>query len=265
MVDLNFALWHSGAKLSYLRYLTFKSLRHFHPHSRIQLFTTKAKVINKNCGQEFNDPNAIKVDYLPKLNELGVEIVETKLFDHYAPNFASDLFKWYYLYSNSGFYLDTDQIILKSFKSLPLKQYRFIYSSYKVNSKYAPNNEFSPVGVLGADGKSKIVKYIETHIKRYYDKNDYNSIGPWMMNDVIKKIDMSEGFNAPPNYFYPIPICQFMDKVYNGEFKIPKESFALHFYGGYDKSQIFNRKYTEEFTKISDDTISKFLREKKII
>jgi len=48
MTSLNFGLWWSGAKLSYLRYLTFKSLRHFHTNSRIQLFVGDKFTNNKH-------------------------------------------------------------------------------------------------------------------------------------------------------------------------------------------------------------------------
>ena len=36
-IELKFILWWSGSGLSYLRYLTFKTLRHFHPNAPIQL------------------------------------------------------------------------------------------------------------------------------------------------------------------------------------------------------------------------------------
>jgi mannosyltransferase OCH1-like enzyme len=267
MISLNFGLWWSGAKLSYLRYLTFKTLRHFHPHSRIQLFTNNKYNENNDqkVSQEFNNDDAIKRDYFNELEKLDVEIVRVNYFSKFAPNHQSDFFRWWHLKENGGFYLDTDQIILKSFKGLPLKQYNFIYSSYKVNSPLAPSGTYSPVGVLGATKDSKILKHIACILPDYLNEEIYDSIGPDMFRDVIQKIDMSQGFNAPSKYFYLATIGDQTKGIYSGKMELSNENYALHWFGGYNDSQKFNRKYTEEFAKSSDDTISRFLRKKKII
>ncbi len=266
MIDLNFGLWWSGAKLSYLRYLTFKTLRHFHPHSRIQLyFSKKFSTELKEKTQEFTTPDVVKKDYLEDLKKLNVEFVRFDYVHKYAPNHQSDWFRWFFLKENCGVYLDTDQIILKSFKGLPLSKYKFIYSYYDVVSPYAKDGKFCPVGVLGASKDSKIVEYINREITNYYQGNNYNSIGPLMMLDVANKIDMSEAFNAPYNYFYPVPICDYTSSICDGSLKLNSSNFSLHWFGGCDKIVKFKNGYTEEFAKTSNDAISKFLREKKLI
>lgn len=270
MIDLNFGLFWSGAPMSYLRYLTFKTLRHFHPHSRIILFTSSKFRKNKNgqrnsALQEFDDNSWIKTNYMEKLEKLGVEIVNANISNKYYPYQQADFFRWSFLRHDGGIYLDPDQIILKSFKSLPLKDYKFLYSSYKISSPFALNGEFTPIGVLGASRDSNMVKHVSSVINNYFEENNYNSIGVLMMNAVLKNIDLSEAFNAPPDYFYPIPICDRMKGIFDGSFEIKDDSFALHWYGGYDPSQTFNRSYTEEFAKTSNDSISKWLRKNKII
>jgi len=270
MISLNFGLFWSGAPLSYLRYLTFKSLRHFHPHSRIQLFTSKHFAKDDNAGiheQEFLNPTSIKKDYMNKLEELGVEIVDVNLkalADCY-PHQQADIYRWIYLRNHGGIYLDPDQIILRSFKSIPLQDYNFLYSSYKVDSPFMLGDKFCPIGVLGADTKSEVVVHVSQNILNYKEEGNYNALGVIMMEDVINKIDMSEGFNAPPQYFYPAPICDRIEKAYSGKMEIEKDNYSLHWFGGYSPSQKFNQKYTEEFAQTSEDTISKFLRKKEII
>jgi len=270
MINLNFGLWWSGAPLSYLRYLTFKSLRHFHPHSRIQLYMSpKFKVGNMDMvttdnPQEFVRPDSVKEDYLPKVDELDVEIVHSNAFQKFAPNHQSDLFRWYFLKEHGGFYLDTDQIIVRSFKSLPLKK-EFIYSSYDVDSPYALDNHYTPVGVMGATRGSKVIKDIANRIFEYYDESNYNSIGPWMLNERLNDLDLGSSFNAPSSYFYPAPICNFTDGIYDGSLEINEDAYSIHWFGGYGSSQVFNQSYTEEFAKKSDDSISRFLRKARII
>jgi hypothetical protein len=85
------------------------------------------------------------------------------------------------------------------------------------------------------------------------------------MIKIIKNADLSNTYNAPPFYFYPAPICDRMKNVFNGKMKLKKESFSIHWYGGCGLSQEFNRNYTEEFAKTSNDTISVFLRSKRLI
>jgi len=271
MINLNFGLWWSGSKLSYLRYLTFKSLRYFHPHSRIQLYTSgtfekraTSPVKSSREEQEYNDASSDYEDYMGELKDLDVEIVTTSKFSNYTPNHQSDFFRWWFLQEHGGFYLDTDQIILKSFRSLPLN-YKMIYSTYRVNSPYALGDIFSPVGVLGSYPDSKVAKKIYKSLGDHYDKDDYNCIGPLMFADFVERHEILDGFNAPSSYFYPAPICDYTDKIYNGEFKLDKKSYALHWFGGYGKSQEFNKSYTEEKAKVSNDTISQFLRRKKMI
>ena len=264
---LNFGSWWSGAKLSYLRYLTFKSLRHFHPHSRIQLFTNKK--FNKKGNAGITDleflTNSTQLDYMPKLKELGVEIVDTNFGPKLFCYQQADMYRWIYLRDQGGIYLDPDQIILKSFKSLPLDKYDFMYSSYNVNSIYAPSGKFSPIGVLGGNNKAKIIQYVLSNILNYSKEGNYDALGVLMMDDVIKKLDMSSYFNAPSHYFYPAPIGDYMNEIYSGAMKLGGESYSTHWFGGTTPSQDFNRKYTEEFSKVSKDSISVFLREKKII
>ena len=71
MIPLRFGLFWAGDTLSYLRYLTFKSLRHYHPDAKIQLYLTKEYNKDKHhwsCeGQDFEKP----LDYM---NIIGLEI-----------------------------------------------------------------------------------------------------------------------------------------------------------------------------------------------
>jgi hypothetical protein len=250
-----------------LRYITFKTLRHFHPHSRIQLYVSDKykKDGSIEVRQEFNSPDIVQKDYMHELSKLDVEIIPMDRFSRYFPNHQSDFFRWWYLSNFGGFYLDTDQIILRSFKKLPLKKNNFIYSSYEVDSPFAFDGKFSPVGVLGSAKGIPLAEYMLSQMKKYYEETNYNALGPLMFADVLSKLDMKKAFNAPPEYFYPAPICDYTDAAYSGKMKIPNESLAFHWFGGYAPSQTFNKKFSEEFAKTSNDTISTFLRSKGLV
>jgi len=268
MIPLDFFLFYSGSKMSYLRYLTFKTLRHFHPESKIQLFTTKkSQSSGHNWNrekQDFESPIDGK-DYMDDLKDLSIEIV---VLENFAPQYnavvQSDIFRYWRLHEVGGFYLDTDQIILNSFKSLPLHK-DLICSIYR-NPQCGM---YAPVGILGSAKGTEIMDYITKNILKYYSPNNYNSSGPFMFIDVLKKFDSKEvedtTYNAPPSVFYPAYHSNMVNEIYDGSFEIPDASLALHLFMGHPLSQEFNKKYTEEFAKVSQDTVSRFLREKKFI
>jgi hypothetical protein len=263
MIDLKFGLFWSGAKMSYLRYLTFKTLRHFHPSAEIELYTTdsfsKDKLSWTNEKQDFQDDSEI-VDFYPYLSELGVKINKFDKFPAYAPNFQSDLFRWWWLNNNSGFYLDNDLIVLRAFNSLPL-DVNLIYSAYPAVSC----GFYTPVGVIGANN-SDIVKWTNDLIPKFYDPGNYNSMGPFMFRSMLgfKKWN-DKTFNAPSHYFYPVSESYRMKEIYDGKLILPKESLSCHWYGGLPLSQEFNKKYSPQVAQTSTDTISCILRERNLI
>jgi len=264
MIDLNFGLWWSGSKLSYLRYLTFKTLRHFHPDAKIELYTSDSY---KKDGYQWRDEKQdfeeelVGKDYLDRLDNLDVEIIHTDKYSEYLPNFQSDFFRWDWLKNNGGFYLDTDQIVLKSFETLPLNCH-LICSIYMAKSC----GTYSPVGCIGATQDSEIVHFIHNNLSKFYQPNNYNSLGPFMFLKVITCKEWNDKIiNAPSSIFYPIPDSYLVPNIYDGSLELTDESYTLHEFGGHPATQEFNKKFTEEFAKTSDDTISRFLREKEII
>jgi hypothetical protein len=198
---------------------------------------------------------------MDKLKDIGVEIVIMKGFaENHNPVVQSDIFRYWWLNNNGGFYLDTDQIILKSFETMPLK-FDLLYTLY-----FNPQcGMYAPVGVIGCCKGSAVMDYVMKNIMRYYQSNNYNSTGPFMFIDILKRVDLSNAFNMPPVAWYPAQHSDMVGEIYNGNLELPTTSWALHWFGGHPVSQEFNKKYTEEFAKTSTDTVSKFLRDKNLI
>ena len=266
MIDLKFGLFWSGAPLSYLRYLTFKTLRHYHPDSEIELYISKEYVkdgFSWNVEKQdflYEGEKETCNDYINQLDALNIKVVETDQFSNYPPNFQSDFFRWWWLKNNSGFYLDTDQIILKSFDDLP-RDTGLIYSCYQARSC----GTYAPVGCIGAN-KPHVVDFTYDIMHKFYDKDTYNSLGPFMFAYVLQMKPWKSITNLGPDYFYPIPDSYLVPHIYVGNLKVDSSlSYALHWFGGHPKSQEFNNKYTEEFSKTSKDSISVFLRDNNLI
>ena len=269
MIDLKFGLFWSGAPLSYLRYLTFVSLRHFHPNAKIELFTTdnyqNSGYIWRDECQDFENDNFGK-DYLEDLKDLDVEIKTLDKFSQYPSNFQSDFFRWWWIKKNGGFYLDTDHIILKSFENID-RDCDFIYSAYNAKSC----GLYTPVGVIGGSKKSEIVQWINDILPKYYDCNSYNSLGPFMLRSVITTKNWRDKlYNTPSYMFYPVPDSYLVTNLYSDMVSEDivdniKKAFSIHWYGGHPLSQDFNKSYTEGKAKVSLDVISCILRNKEII
>lgn len=265
MIPLQFILFWSGTSLSYLRYLTFKSLRHFHPNAKIYLFHSDRSNSKRNNWLHERQDFQKGIDgknYIDDLMDLDVEIIKADYYGSpdWCPVFQSDIFRWEWMKENGGFYLDTDQIILKSFDSLPLES-EFIYCRYMEKQC----GDYLPIGVLGLEKGSPISDIAITMAKKIYTPENYNSSGPFMMRYAIGFMNLSNAFNAPYEYFYPVNSSADVWKIYNGDFNPSKGSYSVHWFGGHPNSQKFNKEYTEEFAKTSNDSISVFARENKII
>ncbi len=264
MIPLNFYLFWAGKNISYLRYLTFKTLRNSNPNSNITLYVSRGfnKDIHKWSVERQDFEIESSIDYLKHIKDLDVKVIELEYFSspNYCAIYQADLYRFWVLHNEGGFYLDCDQIILKSFEDLPLDK-EFIYSRY-----IEPQcGDYLPTGVLGMSKGSNIGKIAMKIVPKIYSPYNYNSSGPFAMREIIKNIDLSNSFNAPQEYFYPVHSSKDVDKIYNGEFRITDKSYAIHWYAGHPLSQEFNKSYTEEFSKGSNDTISKYLRENNLI
>ena len=81
-----------------------------------------------------------------------------------------------------------------------------------------------------------------------------------------KEIDENNIFNAPFEYFYPVPFSDYNKYIFNGQFLIQEDkSWAVHWWGGHGESQNFNKIYTQDFARTSNDSISVWLRKKNIL
>ena len=251
-IPIRFALFHAGSKLSYLRYMTFATLRHHHPEAEITLFTTtkyNRTAHNWNVEKQDFEVDIQGMDFKNKLHKLNVEIVVLEnFFPDENPVFQSDFFRWWWLSTFGGFYLDTDQIILKPFSTLPLDK-EFIYSEYCTNSC----GRYYPVGVIGSAQGGLVATVAHQVVTRCRDNNDYNSTGPWMLKKIAKHLKLTKhnSFDAPYNYFYPIAESSQMESVYKGHYRtseafkyILKDAYSFHWFGGMARSQEFNRMLT---------------------
>jgi len=252
MIPKIFHLFWAGGPISYLRYLTFVTLRHHHPEWTIKFYRGN-KFKTQQWGIEQQDFQQTGIlDHTDKIVGIADEALEYNEHPNMAPNFQSDFFRWDVLANDGGFYLDMDQLILKPFDDLC--HHKFIYSVYE---------EYAAVGVIGSEPNFPVVGQIRRMIKNRYSPDNYNVIGPYLFLSVhgSKKELFQDTFNST-DLFYPIrPHPPQIKQIYDGTLQVPLgRHYAFHWYGGHPYSQEFNKSYTRETMQNGVDTISKIVR-----
>lgn len=263
-INNTFHLFWAGSHLSYLRYLTFKTCRLHHPDAQIILHHSSSHTTQTNWVREKQDYESdMGKNYFDSLKDIEVKIQPIDKYKNYLPVYQADFLRWEILRDNGGVYLDTDQIILKNFKDL--MECEMFYCAYALEI----SRMYYPIGVLGSVKNHWISQEMIKRIKENYNPYSYQSIGPDLfrtfMNDseIVNRVESDANIkNYPKTYFYPAPEPdRYCERMFAGTDIEHKDSYALHWFGGYQPSHYFNAKFTEDFAKTSNDLISKTLRD----
>jgi hypothetical protein len=255
----------SGDSMSYFRYVTLESFRHWHPNWVIWLWSTD-KWATANWRFEKQDfHHSTGENYMQSAIALVDRVISYDKHPNVAPNYQSDFMRWDSLYEHGGFYLDLDQLIVGSFDEFTDWNTGFIYT------RYGGMYDYSPVGCIAAAPGVKAVDYVRKRLSRAYNAADYSSIGPHMFFHRLADLRASgllnecNAINVGSKYFYSIPFSELAHTLYTGGHKVGPEAKAIHWFGGHPDSQAFNKKFTPESAKYSGDTISRELRKMGLV
>jgi FkbM family methyltransferase len=258
-----FFIWGKGTPLSYLRYLTLKSFRDLHPDYEMTLYLSvgiKVKNWDENLSQEYYDKDKDNIkDYLSEVQYLDVEIKEYNKFSFLNPSHISDLFRWEILYREGGWYFDVDQYFLKRIDDT-LLAHDFVFGG----------NSIAYVGVLGAKSGLDFFKYVsDNQLKIISDDKieSYLSFSTFLFSDCLdsdcyrKLQECGNVLQTQDEIFYPVYFTK-LEHIFGGQLDFRKynNTIAVHWHGGHPVSQQFNKIYTAEFEKTSNDSISLYRR-----
>lgn len=261
MIPHLFHLFWSGRELSYLRYLTLKTLRHWHSNWKIWLWTTeKWSSMKWDFPQQDFQKVGSRLNYMKDALSLVDKVVPYDKHPDVAPNFQSDFMRWDALLEHGGFYLDMDQIVCGRFDTLCNND--FVYSEYSGRYYYVP------VGVMGAKPQSLCVKHWRDQVAKSYNPKDYCCLGPTAAARILGELkkngllNKEKALNTGSALFYPIGFSDDVGRIYGRlGFTIPKSSKAMHWFGGHPQSQAFNASYPPERAEYGTDAISRYIRE----
>ncbi len=263
--------------MSFLRYMTFKSFRFYHPDWEITLVKRRVMLKNKGKGLKWSQnqdfTKKFKNDYSDKLGELNIKLEwledsypEVAAIKGISDVHTSDILAWYILAHKGGVVSDTDILYVAPIDYEKFKDIDFGV----VNFQGQPKPTYMPVSfMLGQPNKAW--KKIYDVSRKVVKSNVYESAGtPALKKAVGRKFeDIVKNFPAVNVQRLPSQIVfPFADK-YNGSqfmnlnFKQDKfDSFSkdvvgIHWYAGRKGVQQFNKQYDIDTYAKYKSTISR--------
>lgn len=270
MIPRRFFLYWSADKLSYLRYLCLKSIRHFHPDWQIDLFYRMPKAAKKTWKgdgkQDFHVYDG--EDYLLRLRDLDINIIPivdnspyATLLDAAAPIHSSDIFRLQELHRSGGIYIDTDTLF-----SGPIDDLYNQFRNYDSVITYDLAQGFQ-IGFLAGVSGSKFFKDFLNQSCQGFKLVDYQSCGtdalylllspgcdPHNSCNVLRsRCDRAYQEQYENAYVIPSPTlypydCGHIPDIFEGQGReVPK--YCVHLFGGHPMFQEYNNIVTPDNIK----------------
>jgi len=255
----------SGKILSWMRYMTLYSFKKLNPDWEVVLYVSSYNDIKKkpwpdNNVQEFFSGYS-EQDYFSKVSCLGLKIREVNgITDKLDPVRASDVFRWYLLYKQGGFYSDMDILYVK-----PLESFYQKVCKYETVMAYtsSPTNYFS-IGFLGSVPGNvffrDLFEVATSRVEGCYqtsgtvsiyqlvaDRKDWHKVVPH--TNQLALYHKKYGVNIFTDFqsaVYPYSYRQIEEIFASSNKQLPKESIALHWFAGAALAQKFNKKLTHK-------------------
>lgn len=273
-----FFYW-GGSNLSWMRYMTLYSFRKMNPDWEVILYVSDNNIKNKSWkSYENQDYHQYKGDdYFNKLKDLNIKIenvifpeeIQEKL-KNISPIHKGDLFRYYQLYLNGGFYCDMDVLFFRSIDEFYNKVVNCGCDT--IIHEYQGKERILAIGFLGASINNEYYKNLFEFGINNYNENDYQSMGVQLiyemftgkkyathiLNNIVKKYPNLKFYNLPTAFIYKFDWTQikhcFINSLKINDFDY--DSIGYHWYGGGVESQKYNgilneKNYKEHITTFS--------------
>jgi len=255
MINRTMNFFWEGGKLSWMRYMTIRSFCHYNPDWTVRLWQSEgttalgANSWNSREKQDFFTYDGI--DYITELDMLSVErkimdIPELRRhnkFSKFTPVHLSDLFRWWLLREESGWYADMDILwtapMVDCQKELAICQTR----------------GHMAIGLLGSGGDNKFYGDVFQLALVRAKNGDYQSAGTKTIHELLTGVKnqtlISNVFHLirlrygdivedlPEKTVYPWYYTE-MAQVFTSFSKILPQTVGIHWYGGTDLAQEYN-------------------------
>lgn len=275
MIPKRMFFYWSGDKLSWMRYMTLFSFKKMNPDWEIILYYSDNKKVNGESydSKEWNGPeeqdfsNYNGGNYLDQVKDLGITIINfedvdipnnlKEKFKNISPVHKSDMYRYYDLYKNGGFYSDMDVLYFRSFDNEYNKIVKNDYDTILYQQQ-----DYIAIGFLGSKENNKFYKKLYKSIFDIDGSNNYQAYGvdaiynmfgknrsnAYIFSDLEQKFPFLKHYSIPTSLVYHYDWSRINDNYRQG-FDIgdfSEESIGYHWYGGHKESQKANNDINEE-------------------
>jgi glycosyl transferase-like sugar-binding protein len=265
MIPKRIFFYWSGNNLSWMRYMTLYSFRKFNPDWDITLYLSDNNNDVKTwVGTEEQDfLNYKGKNYLSEVEKLNINIkkvilpseVKKKLIN-ISPVHESDLFRYYELYKNGGFYCDMDVIFFRS-----MDDYYKTTTDNNIDTVLYQCPMYMAIGFLGSSKNNEYYNHLFQLGVTHFKMDDYQSLGVGLIyglfggskSNAIVLDSIEKRFPQLNIQSIPTSLVYYYDwtKIkYNFNNSIPVEDFPMdsigyHWFGGSKVSQFYNNRMNE--------------------
>jgi len=273
-----FFFW-GNKTLSWMRYLTLKSFRLLNPDWQMILYTSKCtkdtKTWNDDVAQDFHTYKGR--DYLPQVEELGVEIHEWHLqdYENITASHLSNFLKWHKLSAHGGVYSDMDILWAQPMDKL--------YDEFRDFDVAICVTRYLSIGLLGSSIGNRMFTAFFNNAKVNYDPTRYQCVGVENIYDLLYnaeafnkdgKVDWNfirmqnimqdlrdmfpelKIFNIPFGCVYPFT-CTNTEGIFKAKHDLPNHVVGLHWYAGAPLAQQWNSILDEQSVLEHDNTFTR--------
>lgn len=280
MIPKRIFFYWGNDKMSWMRYMSLYSFRKLNPEWEMILYKSKQDIYEKkwNCENIQDFFSFDGVDYLDKIKELNIKIIEWEISDNkikkdldlknISSSHKSNFLKWSKLYEDGGFYSDLDILYIRPIDNL---YNHIIENNY---NGIICQSDWISIGFLASEKNNNFFKDVfNNSLKTYNDKtyqsagviSIYNMLYNMLFND--KNVNNSINTkNALKNInklykninFYNIPFHVVYPFIFNNDIPVSlnnimkinydkkllntlkEDTIGFHWYAGYNLSQKLN-------------------------
>ncbi len=267
------SLFWTGARMSWMRYMTLASFRRWHPDWEMVLYWMEEEAGSKTWkSSETQDVQVYQgPDYSDRLSDLNLSIVPwTPSQPALAAAHACDLCQWSVLAEYGGWYSDMDVLWVGS---LPAERVK------SASAVVCLSDGYMAIGLMGASPGNPLFRNIQETAVLNYTPRKYQSTGAEAIYRLAGIWPSWGSFNQPgrlaldrlrERYFieiaelaqetiYPFTYRQ-TDRIFSEAHDLPPGCCGIHWFGGNNLSQQWNCRLTHENYGDYDNTYTRCAR-----
>lgn len=257
MIPKKIYFFWGNEKMSWMRYMTLKSFRIFHPDWEITLYlaqinnTTKPWTDSLNYQDYFN---FIGEDYFYMIKDLSIDIkiwnmsdngiIEINNYDQMGASHMSNFFKWSKLATDGGIYSDMDIIYFK-----PID---YVYNEFKEYTTILCQTSYLSIGFLASAGDDIFFKDIFINGLTSYYPGSYQSAGVENIYNLYSQVDEKDEIKRMIEDKYPTL------RLYNIIINCPQSAVLNIAQSKYPNLKFYNLNFNFVYPRNVNETVESF-------